>query len=228
MNRICFHNEEDGTLQTYWEEVTLVDREKAGTFVLKGKPAYLQMFFHRPLDEEEIRLLYSKLREHKVIDITDEMCDSNIEEDIMHQPMGTWEFKCDYFTDLFNCACDISQLDLARDGSITFQIVDEPSNAMRQWLEDKNAIKKIASSLKNLVAKNKYVDVSPGVEKYYGVNREQFNNALKILKDKGYHVTVINYKDRDQPFRVKILSLDVLCPNEIRSNKERWKAGRKG
>lgn len=133
MNRIGFYNE-DGELKMELEEVTPVTEDDVkGKFVINDRPAYLKIFFMRPLDEEELFDIYGVLIEYHVINMTRKEMDAAIQEDLNHQPMGSYEFKCD-FHDALLCAQRFGQDILFREDAIAIQVSDEPSENMKKWL----------------------------------------------------------------------------------------------
>ena len=67
-----------------------------------------------------------------------------------------------------------------------------PESTVRSWLDPtikERALKttNVANSLKEAVAKKKYVDVGAGTENYMGISRQRLKTAIAQLKAEGYH-----------------------------------------
>lgn len=67
-----------------------------------------------------------------------------------------------------------------------------------------------ADVLKEEIAKNKYVDVSSGVEKYLGIGPTRLKNSLKMLQDEGY--VVFNNIKFEQLTTGNTTNMRVICP----------------
>lgn len=107
-------------------------------------PTFLQIFFHRPLNEEELFDLYATLNDYKIIEMTREEIDDNIAEDLAkEQPLGIWEFKCE-FQDAINCGLRLASDITFFEKGFTFMINDEPTDTMREWLLSKDIKKHYA------------------------------------------------------------------------------------
>lgn len=62
-------------------------------------------------------------------------------------------------------------------------------NYLNPTIKRQSSLTKVtANVLKEEIAKNKYVDVSSGVEKYLGIGPIRMKNAIQMLKDEGYEV----------------------------------------
>lgn len=66
-----------------------------------------------------------------------------------------------------------------------------PESTVRSWLDPtikERALKttNVANSLKEAVAKKKYVDVGAGTENYMGISRQRLKTAIAQLKEEGY------------------------------------------
>lgn len=67
-----------------------------------------------------------------------------------------------------------------------------------------------ADVLKEEIAKNKYIDVSSGVEKYLGIGPTRLKNSLKMLQDEGYEV--FNNVKFEQLTTGNTTNMRVICP----------------
>ena len=67
-----------------------------------------------------------------------------------------------------------------------------------------------ADVLKEEIAKNKYIDVSSGVEKYLGIGPTRLKNSLKMLQDEGYEV--FNNIKFEQLTTGNTTNMRVICP----------------
>lgn len=136
MNRICYYME-DNAVKTELQKVTPVTEDAAGKFKVVDKPCYLQIFFARPLGDDELFDLYAVLVEHDIIEMDREKINESIKEDLLKQPMGAWELKCE-FKKAMECAERLAEDITFREGGFVFQISDEPTQAMKDWLKVKD------------------------------------------------------------------------------------------
>lgn len=154
--RLAFY-EENGKCKIELQRVTpvksiadgIIDWEKMPDGI-EEKDAYLIIFFHRPLDKEELFDLYAVLAEYGIIKMTREEIDDTIAEDLENQPTSQWELKCN-FHDALECAIRLGDDILFHDHAVTFQISNEPTNRMKKWLEwkeDKKVIGHLAGKFK--------------------------------------------------------------------------------
>ena len=67
-----------------------------------------------------------------------------------------------------------------------------------------------ADVLKDEISKNKYIDVSSGVEKYLGIGPTRLKNSLKMLQDEGYEV--FNNVKFEQLTTGNTTNMRVICP----------------
>lgn len=86
---------------------------------------------------------------------------------------------------------------------------------------DNDVTKKLITLLKDNVETKKYLDVSVGIEKWLGVSRTRFKNALSRLEKEGYTLTYIQIKhletgkDKVIPVLTKCdVSYEELCKNK--------------
>ena len=85
--------------------------------------------------------------------------------------------------------------------------VNKPESTVRYILASVDEeIRKVITDLKDRVEKDGVVDVGTGVEKRYGISREKFNMAVKLLSNDDYDISYI--KNRSKNIGTKILSQD--------------------
>ena len=155
MNRWEFHYEHGKTVVDFCNirRISVNEKTFKPVVTVEEKPVYLQIFFHRPLEEGEIRELYSILILYGLIKATDEELEKEIQEDLEHQDpttMGTWEIKCDKFQDAFECCYDaLSKSYMIDDGAFSFQLSDEPTEDMKHWLRLSSRAKRRGIITKN-------------------------------------------------------------------------------
>ena len=147
MNRLVYYKE-NGETKVEWQKITHMSKNGAeAKFKVNDKPAYLQIFFNRQLEEDELFDIYAVLIEHHIIKMSREEMERNIREDLTKQFDGVlWELKC-HFQDALNCAVRLSDDILFGEGAFTFQISDEPTERMKKWLDKKNAAKEEVDSI---------------------------------------------------------------------------------
>lgn len=100
-------------------------------------------------------------------------------------------------------------------------------STVRSWLkadisQKQSVAKNTADMLENEVNLHKYVDIGGGVENMIGVNANQLNNAVALLKEKGYQVM---YVKTEQLGTGNYTSIKVLVPpgvkySEVAKNKD--------
>lgn len=91
-------------------------------------------------------------------------------------------------------------------------------STVRSWLkadisQKQSVAKSTADMLEREIGKYKYVDIGGGVENRIGINRNQLDNAISLLKDKGYQVM---YVKTEQLGTGKYTSIKVLVPPGIK------------
>ena len=142
MNRLVFNLDEGHKVRVNLETVTRIcEREARAKFCVADKPAYLHIFFLRPLDEEELRGLYKTLVLYNLVEVN-RMADFEImiEEDLgkinSDPATASFEIKCPHFEDAYDCCYDdLARSRLFHDEAIAFQLSDEPSEEMADWLK---------------------------------------------------------------------------------------------
>ena len=144
MKRLEFHYE-DGKTQVELHEVTRIAENGArNVFHVEESPVYLKIFFHRPLDEQELRKLYIILMTYDLFEIPEEKMDETIHDELERQKqynntLGVWEIKCQKFQEAFECCYDVlSKSDMIDDDAFSFQLSDEPSIGMKRWMDAKD------------------------------------------------------------------------------------------
>lgn len=105
--------------------------------------------------------------------------------------------------------------------------LDISESAVRNYLDSNikrasSLTRATADVLKEEIAKNKYIDVSSGVEKYLGIGPTRLKNSLKMLQDEGYEV--FNNIKFEQLTTGHLTNMRVICPpgtdiSEVRKNK---------
>lgn len=138
MNRLEFHCE-NGKTQVELHDVEVIGENEARTvFRIKEKPVYLQIFFHKILDEGQLRDLYNMIMAYNLIEMSYEKLEFAIYEDIIHHDHGAWEIKCYNFQNAFECCYEaLAKSYMVEDGALSFQLSDEPSEMMKHWREKK-------------------------------------------------------------------------------------------
>lgn len=91
-------------------------------------------------------------------------------------------------------------------------------STVRSWLnadisQKQSVAKNTADMLEREIGKYKYIDIGGGVENRIGINRNQLDNAISLLKDKGYQVM---YVKTEQLGTGKYTSIKVLVPPGIK------------
>lgn len=82
--------------------------------------------------------------------------------------------------------------------------------------------KTTADILKDEIAKNKYVDVSAGVEKYLGIGPNRLKNAIKMLQDEGYECfndITFAQLTTDNTTRMRVICAPGTQKSEVSKNK---------
>lgn len=93
--------------------------------------------------------------------------------------------------------------------------LDISESAVRNYLDSNikrasSLTRATADVLKEEIAKNKYIDVSSGVEKYLGIGPTRLKNSLKMLQDEGYEV--FNNVKFEQLTTGNTTNMRVICP----------------
>jgi len=138
MNRIGFFKE-DSVVIAEMHDVTQVNTEQArATFKGKDKTVYMTMHFMTPIDRDELEWLYQTLVDYKIIIMSDEEIQEDIDETIENvSGRCNYEFRCTSFEDAFDCAHYICNSPIYWEGRMVLEINDEPSHVMQKWLERK-------------------------------------------------------------------------------------------
>lgn len=102
-------------------------------------------------------------------------------------------------------------------------------STIRGWLDEErnrshNITKDAADQLKKLVDKGKYVDVSAGSNFYIlgnGITESKMDDALKMLKDEGYHIENIKVRQQgtDHETKFRVLTRPDVTYSELYENR---------
>lgn len=100
-------------------------------------------------------------------------------------------------------------------------------STVRSWLKQSEERKytvaeNTAQMLSDQIDKYKYLDIGGGVENMIGINRNQLDNAISLLQDKGYKVQYIKTEQlgTGKPTYIKVLTKSDVSYSELSQNRD--------